>query len=220
MFVDTPGIFEPRRRLDEAKVATAWSSARDADLAVLLVDVERGLTPDVEKIISEISSQPTPVVLLLNKIDCVPREQLLELTKKANDLFQFDQTFMVSALNGDGCQEFMDYVSTALPAGPFLYPEDQISDLPMRLLAAEVTREKLFSAASPGVAIRFTRRNRAMAGAGRWDPSVSSRQSMLSAKARKKLLSEPKGRQLRLSRPVLARNFPRYWIKKSICSCS
>ncbi len=144
VFVDTPGIFAPRRRLDEAMVATAWSSARDADLAVLLIDVERGLTPDVEKIIGEFKDKSNPVTLLLNKIDCVPRETLLELTKKANDLVAFAQTFMISALNGDGCQEFMNYLSTTLPLGPYLYPEDQISDLPMRLLAAEITREKLF----------------------------------------------------------------------------
>ncbi|MGI9352267.1 MAG: GTPase Era [Rhizobiaceae bacterium] len=144
VFVDTPGIFAPRRKLDEAMVSTAWGSARDADVSIFLLDAERGVTDDIEKILGNLDKASGPVLLLLNKIDQVKREELLELTAKLNELYPFKSTFMVSALKGDGCAELMDYLATHLPAGPFMYPEDQISDLPMRMLAAEVTREKLY----------------------------------------------------------------------------
>ena len=144
IFVDTPGIFAPRRRLDEAMVTTAWGSARDADLCVFLVDAERGLTDDLAAIIGKLDTVSVPVVLLINKIDQVQRENLLELTARLNSLHSFDETFMVSALNGDGCGDFLDYLADNLPEGPYMYPEDQISDLPLRMLAAEVTREKIY----------------------------------------------------------------------------
>ncbi len=144
IFVDTPGIFAPRRRLDEAMVTTAWGSARDADISVFLIDAERGLTDDLETIIGKLETVSGPVVLLINKIDQIQRDKLLELTTKLHDLYKFDETFMVSALNGDGCEDFMKYLSENLPEGPFMYPEDQISDLPLRMLAAEVTREKIY----------------------------------------------------------------------------
>lgn len=144
VFVDTPGIFAPRRRLDEAMVSTAWGSAKDADVCVFLIDAERGLSDDIEKIISGLGSLHVPVYLLINKIDAVPREKLLELTAAIHALHTFDETFMVSALNGDGCADLMDKLASVLPTGPFMYPEDQISDLPLRMLAAEVTREKIY----------------------------------------------------------------------------
>ncbi len=144
IFVDTPGIFAPRRRLDEAMVTTAWGSARDADISVFLIDAERGLTDDLETIIGKLETVNGPMVLLINKIDQIQRDKLLELTTKLHELYQFDETFMVSALNGDGCKDFMDYLSSNLPEGPYMYPEDQISDLPLRMLAAEVTREKIY----------------------------------------------------------------------------
>ncbi|MEM9330971.1 MAG: GTPase Era [Pseudomonadota bacterium] len=144
VFVDTPGIFAPRRKLDEAMVSTAWGSARDADLSVFLLDAERGITDDVEQILANLNSVSGPVLLLINKIDQVKRDQLLALSAKLNELYPFGETFMVSALNGDGCADFVQYLSKNLPTGPFLYPEDQISDLPLRMLAAEVTREKLY----------------------------------------------------------------------------
>lgn len=144
IFVDTPGIFIPRRKLDEAMVSTAWGSARDADISVLLVDAERGIKDDVERIAENLKTVSSPVVLLINKIDQVQRDQLLELTSQLNALHTFDETFMVSALNGDGCVDFMQYLVANLPVGPYMYPEDQISDLPLRMLAAEVTREKLY----------------------------------------------------------------------------
>lgn len=144
IFVDTPGIFAPRRRLDEAMVTTAWGSARDADISVFLVDAERGITDDLEAIIGKLQTVSGPVVLLINKIDQIQRDKLLELTTKLYELHKFDETFMVSALNGDGCADFMKYLATQLPEGPYMYPEDQISDLPLRMLAAEVTREKIY----------------------------------------------------------------------------
>ncbi|MEM8650329.1 MAG: GTPase Era [Pseudomonadota bacterium] len=144
VFIDTPGIFAPRRRLDEAMVSTAWGSARDADLSVFLIDAERGLTDDIEKIAENLKTVSGPKILLINKIDQVQRDQLLELTARLNELHEFEKTFMVSALNGDGCADFMDYLAENLPEGPYLYPEDHVSDLPLRMLAAEVTREKLY----------------------------------------------------------------------------
>jgi len=144
IFVDTPGIFAPRRKLDEAMVSTAWGSARDADISVLLIDAERGINDDIKKIVENLKTVSSPAILLINKIDQVQRDQLLELTAQLNALHTFDETFMVSALNGDGCADFMNYLTKNLPAGPFMYPEDQISDLPLRILAAEVTREKLY----------------------------------------------------------------------------
>lgn len=144
VFVDTPGIFAPRRRLDEAMVSTAWGSARDADISVFLIDAERGINDDIDQILENLKTVSGSKLLLINKIDQVKRDQLLELTAKLNEQNTFDKTFMVSALNGDGCADFMDYLAAHLPPGPFMYPEDQISDLPMRMLAAEVTREKLY----------------------------------------------------------------------------
>lgn len=144
IFVDTPGIFAPRRRLDEAMVTTAWGSARDADISVFLIDAERGLNDDLETIVGKLETVNGPIVLLINKIDQIQRDQLLELTAKLHALYTFDETFMVSALNGDGCADFMNYLAVNLPEGPYLYPEDQISDLPLRMLAAEVTREKIY----------------------------------------------------------------------------
>ena len=144
VFVDTPGIFRPRRKLDEAMVTTAWGGARDADLVALLIDCERGIGEDVEAILRGLAALPHKAILILNKIDAVPRDSLLALTAKANELAAFDRTFMVSALKGDGCADLMDYLAAAMPQGPFLYPEDDVSDLPMRQLAAEITREKLY----------------------------------------------------------------------------
>lgn len=144
IFVDTPGIFAPRRKLDEAMVSTAWGSARDADICMMLVDAERGLTDDVVKIISDLETVPVPVVLLINKVDAIQRENLLELASSLHKLHAFSETFMISALKGDGCSDVLDFLSRSLPLSPFMYPEDQISDLPLRMLAAEVTREKIF----------------------------------------------------------------------------
>lgn len=144
VFVDTPGIFKPKRRLDRAMVSTAWEGAEDADLAALLVDARKGLDEDVEKILKGLSKRKRPKVLILNKIDLIPRDQLLELSQKLNAQLEFDATFMVSATRGDGCQDLLEFFADKLPQSPWLYPEDQMSDLPMRQLAAEITREKLY----------------------------------------------------------------------------
>ena len=144
VFMDTPGIFKPRRRLDRAMVTSAWGGARDADLIMLLIDSERGLRGDAEAILEGLKEVKQPKVLVLNKIDRVRPEDLLKLASAANEAVKFERTFMISATTGSGCEDLMDYLATALPEGPWYYPEDQISDLPMRQLAAEITREKLF----------------------------------------------------------------------------
>ncbi|MDO9417495.1 GTPase Era [Pararhizobium sp.] len=144
VFMDTPGIFKPRRRLDEAMVTTAWGGAKDADVIMLLIDSERGLKGDAETILEGLKNVPQPKILALNKIDQVSREDLLKLAAAANEYVEFERTFMISALTGSGCENVLDYLAEKLPQGPWFYPEDQISDLPMRQLAAEITREKLF----------------------------------------------------------------------------
>jgi GTP-binding protein Era len=144
VFMDTPGIFKPRRRLDRAMVTTAWGGARDADVIMFLIDAERGLKGDAEKILEGLKEVRQPKILVLNKIDRVKRDALLALAQAANEAIPFERTFMISALNGDGCDDVMNYLAATLPQGPWYYPEDQISDLPMRQLAAEITREKLF----------------------------------------------------------------------------
>ena len=144
VFVDTPGIFKPRRRLDRAMVTTAWGGAHDADRILFLVDAERGLKGDAVGILEGLAQVRQPKVLLVNKVDRVRPEALLELTARANETVAFERTFMISALNGSGCDDVLDYLAEALPEGPWYYPEDQISDLPMRQLAAEITREKLY----------------------------------------------------------------------------
>ena len=144
VFIDTPGIFKPRRRLDRAMVDTAWGGARDADVIALLIDARKGIDEEVENILKRLSSQTAPKVLILNKTDVANREKLLKLAQKANEYLHFEETFMVSALTGDGTQTILDYFASKVPEGPWLYPEDQPSDLPLRILAAEITREKLF----------------------------------------------------------------------------
>ena len=144
VFVDTPGIFHPKRRLERAMVEAAWTGAKDADLVVLLVDAGRGLDNDTRRIIDGLKSSGHPVVLALNKVDAVKRESLLGLAAELNAAFAFAATFMVSALNGDGVGDLKAWLSRHLPKSPWLYPEDQLADISERLLAAEITREQLF----------------------------------------------------------------------------
>lgn len=144
VFVDTPGIFKPKRRLDTAMVTTAWGGAKDADVVVLLIDAERGIRGDADAILDRLKDVRQPMLLVLNKVDRVKPETLLALAATANERVPFKRTFMVSALTGSGCKDLLDYLAETLPAGPWYYPEDQISDLPMRQLAAEITREKLY----------------------------------------------------------------------------
>ena len=145
VFVDTPGLFAPRRRLDRAMVAAAWSGAADADVVVLLVEAHRGVTEGVEKILDGLDALPKGrrVALAINKIDRVQSEVLLGLTKDLNERHEFVETFMISAEKGHGVEDLRKWLAREMPEGPWLYPEDQIADLPMRMIAAEMTREKL-----------------------------------------------------------------------------
>jgi len=144
IFVDTPGIFAPRRRLDRAMVTSAWGGAGDADVVALLVDARKGIDEEVEVILAGLQKLKAPAILVLNKIDTLERSMLLKLTTEVNAHFAFRETFMVSALTGDGVPHLKTKLAAMVPEGPWLYPEDQVSDAPLRLLAAEITREKLF----------------------------------------------------------------------------
>ena len=145
IFVDTPGLFAPRRRLDRAMVAAAWSGAADADVVLLLIEAHRGLTDGVARIIEGLTDRAPhqKVSLCINKIDRVEAPVLLELTRKLNEAFPFAETFLISAERGHGVDDLRKWLAAQLPEGPWLYPEDQIADLPMRMIAAEMTREKL-----------------------------------------------------------------------------
>jgi GTP-binding protein Era len=146
VLVDTPGLFRPRRRLDRAMVQAAWGGATDADVVVLMIEAHRGLTEGVRTILERLAADlpdRVPVVLAINKIDRVPAERLLALSAEANGLRDFAATFMISAERGHGVRDLARWLAAAVPEGPWLYPEDQIADAPLRLLAAETTREKL-----------------------------------------------------------------------------
>ena len=144
ILVDTPGIFSPKRRLDRAMVSTAWSGAHDADLVCVLLDAKAGIDEEAEAILSKLATVKHPKILVLNKIDLIPRERLLALAQTANDRMKFESTFMISALSGDGVEDLRKTLAKMVPAGPFHYPEDQMSDAPLRHLAAEITREKIY----------------------------------------------------------------------------
>jgi GTP-binding protein Era len=144
IFVDTPGIFEPKRRLDRAMVAAAWSGAGDADIILLIIDAVRGIDADSRRIIERLKQQPRPCLLVLNKVDAIARPKLLGLAQELNTLGSFVATFMISALKGDGVGDLKRQVAAMLPRGPWLYPEDQLADISERLLAAEITREQVF----------------------------------------------------------------------------
>jgi GTP-binding protein Era len=144
IFVDTPGIFSPRRRLDRAMVTTAWSGAHEADLVGVIIDARKGLDEEAEDILRRLVDVKAPKLLVLNKIDVVAKEVLLSLANEANKAAKFEATFMVSALTGDGVTDLKIWLAQQVPPGPWLYPPDQMSDAPIRQLAAEITREKLF----------------------------------------------------------------------------
>lgn len=145
IFVDTPGIFRPRRRLDRSMVAAAWGSAADADVIILLIEAHRGMTEGVKGIIEQLArtAGDRPVALAINKIDRVKAENLLALSAELNEAYPFTKTFMISAEKGYGTDDLKEWLAEMVPPGPWLYPEDQIADLPMRMIAAEITREKL-----------------------------------------------------------------------------
>jgi len=144
ILVDTPGIFLPKRRLDRAMVSTAWSGAHDADLVCVLLDAKTGIDEEAEAILAKASSVNHEKILVINKVDLVQREKLLALAQAANERMKFVRTFMISAISGDGVDDIRKTLAEMVPPGPFLYPEDQMSDAPMRQLAAEITREKIY----------------------------------------------------------------------------
>ncbi len=144
LLVDTPGIFAPKRKLDRAMVNAAWTGSDDADLTLFLVDAKAGLTEQVGAIADKLKKSGRRTWLVLNKVDSLPRERLLPLTAELSERASFEQVFMVSAANGDGVTFLLDTLATVLPVGPHLYPDDEITDLPDRLLAAEIVREQIF----------------------------------------------------------------------------
>jgi GTP-binding protein Era len=144
VFVDTPGIFAPKRRLERAMVAAAWAGTEDADVVVVLADASRGGDGDTRRIVDGLKAAGRRAVLALNKIDLVPPPQLLPLAERLTATGIFDAVFMISGLTGDGVGDLRRYLTAAVPEGPWLYPEDQLTDLPQRLLAAETTREQIF----------------------------------------------------------------------------
>jgi GTP-binding protein Era len=144
LLVDTPGIFAPKRRLDRAMVAAAWGGAEDADLALLMVDAKTGLTAGVREIAARLAATGRRLSLVLNKTDLLDRPALLPLAQEAATLANFERVFMVSAATGDGVTQLLDFLAASVPAGPYLYPEDDLTDLPDRLLAAEIVREQIF----------------------------------------------------------------------------
>jgi GTPase len=143
VLVDTPGIFAPRRRLDRAMVAAAWGGAQDADLTLLIVDSRAGLTDPVRAILDRLAKGRRRVWLALNKLDLIPPQRLLPLTAEINALVPMEETFMVSAQTGAGLDRLLDRLAEAVPPGPFLFPEDELSDLPNRMLVAEIVREQI-----------------------------------------------------------------------------
>ena len=144
VFIDTPGIFVPKRRLDRAMVESAWTGAGDADFVALIIDAERGVTAEVEALLKGLENVRHPRVLVLNKIDLIPHEKLPGLSADLNARLKFEATFMLSALKGSGVKDFLDWTAERIPPGPWHFPEDQLTDLTLAITAAEVTREKLF----------------------------------------------------------------------------
>jgi len=143
VLVDTPGIFTPRRRLDRAMVAAAWGGAQDADVALLIVDARAGLTEPLRAIVERLGKTRRPIWLVLNKTDLIPRERLLPLTAELHQLLPFAETFMISAEKGEGLDLLLDRLAQTMPPGPFIFPEDDLTDLPNRMLAAEIVREQI-----------------------------------------------------------------------------
>ncbi len=145
MLIDTPGIFEPKRRLDRAMVDAAWSRAGDADIHLVIIDAAKGIDSDTDRIFARLKGGKTPRIAVLNKVDRIEdKARLLAFTTELTKRADFDRVFMISALNGTGVQDLKDYLAGNVPEGPWHYPEDEVSDLPLRMLAAEVTRERIY----------------------------------------------------------------------------
>ncbi len=231
VFMDTPGIFEPRRRLDRAMVASAWGSAQDADIIMLMVDTVKGICDDTKRILkgleerkAERPKSPAPV-LLLNKVDKVDKGRLLEIAAKLSETGLFEDTFMISALNGDGVADVLAYLGERMQIGPWLFPEDQITDMPARLLAAEITPRKTVFQSAPGIALRDHGRDRDLGKLRRWldqnrtgdlrrtrQPKIHrARQGRLDDQRDRCTIAERTTANLRYqSAPVLVRQSPRF----------
>ena len=206
VLVDTPGIFKPKRRLDRAMVTTAWGGAKDADLILVLIDVEQGIDEEAEAILGSLHEKKRKVILVLNKVDRIEAPKLLELAQKANEKVNFDKTFMISALKGYGCKDLLKYLADNLPEGPWYYPEDQISDMPMRMLAAEITREKLYLRLHNELPYSSTHRDGKLGRkAGRFC-AHSNRSSTSSATARRRSFSAMRAKRSNPSAKRRARN--------------
>ena len=144
IFLDTPGIFKPKRRLDRAMVDSAWGGVKDADIVVLVVDAKRGFDAETKNIVQKLKDDNIKALLVLNKADIVKRQNLLTLSAEINAFYDFEETFMISALTGEGIDDFYAFLATHLPVSPWFYPEEEMSDMPLKFLAAEIVREKLF----------------------------------------------------------------------------
>lgn len=144
IFLDSPGIFKPKRRLDRAMVASAWEGITDADIVVMVVDAKRGFDEESKAIVEKLNKDKISAVLVLNKVDLIQKEKLLSLSAEINKAGHFKETFMISALTGQNIDDFYKYLADNLPESPWYYPEEQMSDMPLKLLAAEIVREKLF----------------------------------------------------------------------------
>jgi GTP-binding protein Era len=144
VLVDTPGIFAPRRRFDRAMVGAAWTGAADADLVMVLIDAERGIDGDTQRVLDGLAAHRPPAIAVLNKIDLVDKNALLPLAERLDKTGLFQRVMMISSLNGDGVADLKRYLAAAMPEGPWHYPHDQLTDLSERLIAAEITRERLF----------------------------------------------------------------------------
>ena len=144
ILLDTPGIFAPRRRLDRAMVAAAWGGAQDADLIALVIDAKTGFSTRIEEMLDTLKSRREPKILILNKVDVTPKEELLTLTARLSERLDFEEIFMVSATTGDGVADLKSALAARMPEGPWHFPEEQVSDATDRMLAAEVTREQLY----------------------------------------------------------------------------
>lgn len=194
IFIDTPGIFKPKRRLDRAMVSSAWGGFEDADLVYMLIDAKRGLDDESVSIIENLQKSGKKASLVFNKIDLVSKEALLELTRKVSEFMAFEDIFMVSAQKADGMDELLDNIISKLPDGIWLYPEDQVSDMPLRLLAAEITREKLFYELHQELPYSLTVETELWE--GREDGSVRLEQTIYTAKEGHKSMILGKGGQM------------------------
>ena len=144
VYIDTPGIFKANRRLERSMVDAAWSSVKDSDVVVIVIDAYRGVDDKVKRLLLEVNERNCKTILALNKVDKVKRELLLSLTAELSSISEYGEVFMVSASKGDGIEDLQDYIATLMLPGPWLYPRDQLSDLPERLIASETTREKAY----------------------------------------------------------------------------